>query len=265
MIVCFGNCLTSVFAGFAIFSVLGFMATELGVEVKDVAGDGGSGLAFIAYPDLVTRFGASAPFWSILFFSMLFTLGLDSQFAITETILTGIMDFEPRLRSKKTYIVGIISVIGFICGLPLTTRGGGYLLDLLDYYAASWPYLFIGLCELIIIVHIYGLDNFFDDVYSMAKFNMGPWTKTNVSFIYMTLAPALIGVILIISWSNYVPITKGSYQYPGWANGIGWLIAMTLICAVPVVAIYTFGKALYDESKKASFDLMKVKSNSINS
>ena len=68
LIVCIGNCLTSFTAGFAIFSVLGFMATELGVEVADVA-TGGTGLAFEAYPDLVTRLPA-APFWSILFFLM---------------------------------------------------------------------------------------------------------------------------------------------------------------------------------------------------
>ena len=106
--------------GFCIFSVLGFMAKELEVDVPSVAVSG-TGLAFVAYPDLVTRF-AGAPFWSVLFFAMLFTLGLDSQFAIVETILTGIMDFEPRLRTKKTYIVGIVCVLGFLFGLPLTTR-----------------------------------------------------------------------------------------------------------------------------------------------
>ena len=37
VIVCIGNCMTSFVAGFAIFSVLGFMANELGVDVQDVA------------------------------------------------------------------------------------------------------------------------------------------------------------------------------------------------------------------------------------
>ena len=60
LVICFGNCLTSFTAGFAIFSVLGFMAKELGLKIEDVAVDGG-GLAFVAYPDLVTRL-PGAPF-----------------------------------------------------------------------------------------------------------------------------------------------------------------------------------------------------------
>ena len=90
------------------------------MDIKDVA-VGGTGLAFVAYPDLVTRL-PGAPFWSFLFFAMLFTLGLDSQFAIVETILTGILDFKPNLRSKKTYIVGIVCILGFLFGLPLTQQ-----------------------------------------------------------------------------------------------------------------------------------------------
>ena len=48
-------------------------------------------------------------------------LGLDSQFAIIETVLTGVLDFAPKLRPKKTAIVGGVCFVGFICGLPLTT------------------------------------------------------------------------------------------------------------------------------------------------
>ena len=42
MLVTVGNCLTSLYAGFVIFSILGYMANQQGVEVKDVASSGQS-------------------------------------------------------------------------------------------------------------------------------------------------------------------------------------------------------------------------------
>ena len=78
--------------------------------------------------------------------------------------------------------------------IHLSFKGGGYLLDLLDYYAAGWPYLFIGLCEFIIIAYIYGVQNYFDDLYHMTKLNPGMWGKSHLVFVYMTLSPLIITV-----------------------------------------------------------------------
>ena len=92
-------------------------------------------------------------------------------------------------------------------------------MDLLDYYAAGWPYLFIGFCELIIISHVYGIENFVDDIRSITGVGFNQWMRTHFYFIYQTLSPLIIGVILLISWANHEPLKKGSYTYPQWANG----------------------------------------------
>lgn len=60
----------------------------------------GAGLAFVAYPEAVARLPLS-PMWSILFFVMLLTLGMGTQFTILTTITTTITDDFPVLRGKN--------------------------------------------------------------------------------------------------------------------------------------------------------------------
>ena len=75
--VALGNCLTSFFAGFVIFSYLGNLAHILDIPVAEVA-DSGPSLAFVVYPYAVTKI-PPGPFWAIIFFLMLITLGVDSE------------------------------------------------------------------------------------------------------------------------------------------------------------------------------------------
>jgi SNF family Na+-dependent transporter len=96
------NGATSFLAGFVVFSVVGFMATEAGLSVSEVVVSGknnacactvrslffialymcitnaGPGLAFVVYPEALSLLPI-APLWSILFFCMIIIMGLDTQ------------------------------------------------------------------------------------------------------------------------------------------------------------------------------------------
>ncbi|XP_064634434.1 sodium- and chloride-dependent glycine transporter 1-like isoform X2 [Lineus longissimus] len=233
LIVAISNITTSIFAGFVIFSIVGYLAQELGKDVGDVV-DQGAGLAFIVYPEVVTRLPIS-PLWSFLFFFMLLTLGLDSQFALLETVTTAALDRFPNWREKKTFVVLGMSCIGYIGGLMICTKGGIYMLQLMDTYAASWSVFLIAMLESIIIGWVYGAERFLGDIEDMIGRRSWIWHKFFVAF-WQFLSPATLCFLLIFNWVQYKPIEYGTYEYPLWANLIGWLMALAPVVALPVMA-----------------------------
>ena len=42
------------------------------------------------------------------------------QFALLETVMTAIQDTVPSLRQKKTWVVLVVSILGFFGGLAVT-------------------------------------------------------------------------------------------------------------------------------------------------
>ena len=66
----------------------------------------GPGIAFIVITEAILRMPGS-PFWAILFFVMLLTLGLDSQFATFEAVITVFYDMKIFKNIRKEIFVGM--------------------------------------------------------------------------------------------------------------------------------------------------------------
>ncbi|XP_020914782.1 sodium- and chloride-dependent GABA transporter 1 isoform X2 [Exaiptasia diaphana] len=115
------NCATSVFAGFVVFSTLGFMSYTLNKPIEEVAGSG-PGLVFVVYPQAIAQMPVS-PVWAILFFIMILTLGLDSQFGMMEAVITGLVDEYKILNKRKELFVAATCLLCFLPGITHVTQG----------------------------------------------------------------------------------------------------------------------------------------------
>ncbi|KAH8402405.1 hypothetical protein KR009_011847 [Drosophila setifemur] len=240
LIVAFCNIATSFFAGLVIFSIIGFLAHELNVDVGKVV-DQGAGLAFIVYPEVVTRLPIS-PVWAVLFFVMLLTLGLDSQFALMETVTTAILDRFPNLRQYKIWVVLSVAIFGYLGGLGFTTNSGMYWLQLMDKYAANWSVLLIAISECILIAWIYGSQRFLNDIQGMIGKRSWFWNFFwGIMWRYIT--PATLLFILFFNWVEYKPAKYGHYVYPLWADAVGWFIGLLPVMVIFVVAFHEIWKA----------------------
>ncbi|XP_051789452.1 sodium- and chloride-dependent creatine transporter 1 [Erpetoichthys calabaricus] len=233
---------TSFFAGFVVFSILGFMASEQGVDISKVA-ESGPGLAFIAYPKAVTLMPV-APLWAALFFFMLLLLGLDSQFVGVEGFITGILDILPGkyyMRYRREITVAVCCGLCFIIDLSMVTQGGMYVFQLFDYYSASgMTLLWQTFWECVVVSWVYGGDRFMDDIARMIGYRPFPL----VTWCWKFITPCVCMGIFFFHLVNYKPLTYNKvYVYPWWGEVIGWCFALSSMLCIPATVIYKIFRA----------------------
>ncbi|GAB6029247.1 Solute carrier 6 [Chamberlinius hualienensis] len=229
MVVSILDTVTSFISGLVIFSILGAMAHDMDVPVESVVKEG-PGLAFVAYPEALSRLPVPQ-LWSVLFFFMLFILGLDSEFAMIETISTCVSDEYPQLRRHKTKLCIILCVVCYLLGLPCVTRGGQYVLTMLDEYGSSTSLIFIAICECIAIAWVYGISRLCDDIEYMLGNRPGYYWKAT----WTITSPIALAFIFTYAVIDYKPLKYGkSYEYPTWANALGWMIFLISILQIPI-------------------------------
>uniref|UniRef100_A0A672PR16 Transporter n=1 Tax=Sinocyclocheilus grahami TaxID=75366 RepID=A0A672PR16_SINGR len=197
---CLLNSGTSFVSGFAIFSVLGFMAFEQGVDISTVA-DSGPGLAFIAYPRAVAMMPLSQ-LWSICFFLMIILLGLDS---------------EVRLDH-------------------LMTNGGLYIFQLFDYYSCSgMTLLLFAIAQSICIGWFYGADHLYENIVDMIGYR--PLTLMKYCWKYIT--PIVCIGTFVFSLVKFTPLKfNNTFEYPWWGYAAGCWFTLSSTLMVPIWMIY---------------------------
>ncbi|XP_043934409.1 sodium- and chloride-dependent taurine transporter-like [Protopterus annectens] len=143
--------------------------------------------------------------------------------------------WETKHDRCKPYF-GDVEVMG---SLDVTEAGGMYVFQLFDYYAASGVcLLWVAFFECVAVAWIYGANKFYDDIEDMIGYRPIGWMKWS----WTVITPILCAASFIFSLSKYQPLTYNkTYKYPAWADGTGWILALSsMICIPVVVAIHVF-------------------------
>lgn len=235
-IVSLANGGTSFLAGFAVFSVLGYLAHSTGVGVGEVI-EGGVGLAFVTYPTAISLLPFGAAFFGLIFFLALLTFGIDSSFSMVEPFPSAVKDKWGISKDKAT---ALICIAGFLLGLIYTTGGGIHWLSIADHFLSNFGLVLIGLAECIIFGYFLGTEKIREHINEVSDIKIGRWWDLLIKIVVP------MALLSIIAFSIIEIFSEGYNNYPRWALFIGG--AFLVILAV----FFSFIFMKIKEGKNAS-------------
>ncbi|XP_055013273.1 sodium-dependent neutral amino acid transporter B(0)AT1-like isoform X2 [Boleophthalmus pectinirostris] len=211
----------------------------------------GTGLAFIVFTEAITKMPIS-PLWAVLFFIMLFCLGLSTMFGSVEGVVVPLQDLQifPKNFPKEA-LTGIVCFVSFLIALIFSMRSGDYWLALFDSFAGSVPLLIIAFCEMIAVAYIYGIDRFNKDI----EFMIGHKPNIFWQVTWRVVSPLIVLLIFVfylvskisskLTYITWNPASENfpkleMLSYPDWVYALIFILSGVPSLIIPVFALYKF-------------------------
>ncbi|XP_077860718.1 inactive sodium-dependent neutral amino acid transporter B(0)AT3 isoform X4 [Macaca mulatta] len=208
----------------------------------------GPGLAFIVFTEAVLHM-PGAPAWAVLFFGMLFTLGLSTMFGSMEAVITPMLDVGvlPRWVPKEA-LTGLVCLACFLFATCFTLQSGNYWLEIFDNVAASLNLLILAFLEVVGVAYVYGMKRFCDDIAWMTGRRPSPYWRLT----WRVVSPLLLLTIFVayITLLSQKPLSYRAWNpkyklfparqeklYPGWVLTTCVLLSLLPLLWVPGVAL----------------------------
>ncbi len=225
-------------AGIGVFAALGFLAQAGGVAVDEVA-KGGIGLAFVAFPAIISE----APFGAVigvLFFSSLVIAGLTSLISIIEVVISAVRDKFELTRKIATLVVALPMAV--LSVLFFSTTSGVFVLDIMDHFLNQFGILLVAVVSMLVVAWgARALPTLAACLNDGGSIPVGVWWR---ALIGVVTPIALIAVLLAAFWTD---LRKPYGDFPMWMLLVfGW---------GAVVAVAAFGFAAAQVPWRSGTDL----------
>ncbi len=228
----FANSSFELLAGIGVFATVGFMATASSVPVDEVATDG-IGLAFVAFPEIISSLPFGSTLFGVLFFGSLVLAGLSSLISIVQVVVSAVQDKTGMSRLPAVFIVGGATALVSILLFP--TAEGLYLLDTIDHFINAYGVALAALVALIVVAWVLRkLPMLQAHANEISVVRLGTWWRVLLGVI----TPIGLGLMM---WDSLVAELSSNYEdYPtsflvsaGWGVAIGAIVLGVVFALTP--------------------------------
>lgn len=188
LLVVASNSAFEIFTAFGVFSILGFMSLNSGMPMKMLITEG-TGLIFIVFPMIFNIMGPLGRIIAPLLFLAILFAGITSALGFFEPMLNSVST-KFNMSRKKT--AAILTVIGCIFSIMLTTGISSYLVGIIDSFVNQFGILLLIGVQCIIFAWFYGLDSLIPILNENGLLKVGRTWKTIIKYV--------LPIFLIIMW-----------------------------------------------------------------
>lgn len=218
LIVVASNSAFEIFTAFGVFSILGYMSFTAGTPMIELITEG-TGLIFVVFPMIFNIMGPIGRVLAPLLFLAILFAGITSALGFFEPMLNSTSN---KLGWSRKKTATVLSIIGCLFSLILTTGISSYLVGIIDSFVNQFGILLLIGIQCIIFAWFYGVDKFLPALNQFSTFKVGKLWK----FIIKYLLP----IVLIIIWA------VGIVQLFSTAKTFELIVDLIIIISVLVVA-----------------------------
>ncbi len=219
------NCLYSFVVGFAVFAVLGYLSQSKGLPISEVVKSGPI-LAFVVFPEAISKLPYLRELFGILFFSSLMIAGLSSGVSIIEAMTSALMD---KFKWSRKMLVTVLCLLGAGGSLVFTSGAGLYWLDIVDHFLNQYGLVVAGLLESLVVGYV------LKAAVLRRHINVSTGVKLKKGWDYLIkyLTPAILVVMLIRSVMTELAKPYEGYPVASLVSiGVTWLVATGAIAVI---------------------------------